>query len=81
MHQIILTGMRNSFDIKIAESPTTSIITQGTVSSSVAHWDANRLVLGLNPVGLDTLGLMLDCCFILCHKCTSPHCYVSLHVF
>ena len=31
------------------------------------------LLAGLGTASQDTLGLMLNICFLLCHKCTSPH--------
>ena len=40
----------------------------------VARWTASRWVPGSIPdAGQDTLGFMLDCCFVRCHKCMSPH--------
>ena len=43
---------------------------------------ANQWVLGSIPAtGWETMGLILDCCFLLCHKCTLPHslCQPSIH--
>ena len=43
----------------------------------VAIWTVNRWVPCLIPAaGQDSLGLMLESRYILCHKCTSLHCSV-----
>ena len=42
----------------------------GSASLVVDRWTAHRLGFA---TGQDTLGLMLDSCFILCDKCASSH--------
>ena len=50
------------------------------ISSVVEIWAARRWVMILIPAaGWDTLGRMLDSCFILCHMCASPHCCDGYH--
>ena len=48
--------------------------TRGPINSVPAHWVDIHWITGLiSTTGWDTLGLISDSCFILCHKCTSLH--------
>ena len=48
----------------------TTIVTARGPSSVVVQWASNQRTLVRFPV---RAGSKLDACFILCHKCTSPH--------
>ena len=45
----------------------------------VQLWHTGLLVAGSQFQSHSPLRLMLDSCFIMCHKCTSPYCRVGSH--
>ena len=54
------------------------IVHQGSLSSVVGRWAVNRCVLSfIHAASQNTMRLMFHSRFILCQKCTSPHCCVG----